>query len=358
MATTPPIAAGPQDQIEVLADEWDRLADRVGGPPFLRPGWFSVWWRAFGSGQLVLLTIRREGELAGVLPLARRRGALEALANYHTPAFGLLAEHPGVAEGLIREALAQRPRRLSLDLLDVAQTDVGVAARAAGENGYRQLTRTQQRTPAVEISGDWERFRAGLGRSFRKELGRQRRRLAERGEVTFDVDRGGERLDERLREAFTVEGSGWKSEGGTAIASRPETRTFYEGIAQWAAGRGMLRLCFLRLDGVPIAVDYALEDSGVRFILKGGFEVEYARQSPGSLLLESGLEDAFAAGLGRVELGGGEDAYKLRWTEAVRERRLLQAFAPSLLGRADHALVTVGRPIAKRLLDRRRREPR
>jgi CelD/BcsL family acetyltransferase involved in cellulose biosynthesis len=358
MATSPPTAAGPQDQIELLADEWDRLADRVGAPPFLRPGWFSVWWRAFGRGRLVVLTVRREGELAGVLPMARRRGALEALANYHTPAFGLLADHPGVTEELIREALAQRPRRLSLALLDVAQTEVGAAARAAAKDGYRQLTRTQQRTPAVEISGDWERFRAGLGRSFRKELGRQRRRLAERGEVRFEVDRGDERLDQRLREAFMVEGSGWKSEGGTAIASRPETRLFYEGIARWAARRGMLRLCFLRLDDAPIAVDYALEDNGVRFILKGGFDVEHARQSPGSLLLESGLEDAFAAGLERVELGGGEDDYKLRWTEAVRERRLLQAFAPSLLGRVDHALIAVGRPIAKLLLDRRRSDPR
>ena len=176
--------------------------------------------------------------------------------------------------------------------------------------------------------------------------------------MTFEVDRGEQRLDQRLREAFAVEGSGWKGEGGTAIASRPETRAFYEGVARWAAERGILRLCFLRLDGAPIAVDYALEDNGVRFILKGGFDVEYARQSPGSLLLEDGLEDAFATGLERVELGGGEDVYKLRWTESVRERRLLQAFAPTLLGRADHTVVAFGRPLAKRLLERRRREPR
>src|SRR5262245_53791799 len=150
MATTAPIAASAQEGIEPVADEWDRLADRLGAPPFLRPGWFSVWWRAFGSGRLVVLTVRREGELAGVLPLTRRRGALESLANYHTPAFGLLAEHPGVAEELIRVALEQRPRRLSLALLDVAQTDVAAAARGASEGGYRELTRSQQRAPTVE----------------------------------------------------------------------------------------------------------------------------------------------------------------------------------------------------------------
>ena len=61
-------------------------------------------------------------------------------------------------------------------------------------------------------------------------------------------------------------------------------------------------------------------------MLKGGFDPEYSRAAPGTLLLEAGLKHAFASGLRRVELGGGDDAYKLRWTSAVRERDLVQAF--------------------------------
>ena len=155
MATTPPIAAGSGEGIELLADEWDRLADRLAAPPFLRPGWFSVWWRAFGSGQLMVLAVRREGELAGVLPLARHRGALESLANYHTPAFGLLAEHPGVAEELIRGALGHRPRRLSLALLDVAQTDIAAAAgqRARMATGSSRAASSGPRRSRSRASG-------------------------------------------------------------------------------------------------------------------------------------------------------------------------------------------------------------
>jgi CelD/BcsL family acetyltransferase involved in cellulose biosynthesis len=125
-------------------------------------------------------------------------------------------------------------------------------------------------------------------------------------------------------------------------------------VAAWAAERGMLRLFFLRLDGRAVAVDYTIDDQGVRYMLKGGFDENYARQSPGTLLLEAGLKEAFEAGIQRVELGGGDDPYKLRWTQAVRERPLAQAFAPSTMGLVDWAAFAIGRPLAKRALSLRR----
>ena len=82
-------------------------------------------------------------------------------------------------------------------------------------------------------------------------------------------------------------------------------------------------------------------------MLKGG-PSEYSRVAPGVLLLETGLEHAFETGLRRVELGGGDDAYKLRWTTGVRERHLVQAFSPRPLGWADWLAFAVARPAAAR----------
>ena len=50
-----------------LAEEWDSLADRVGAPPWARPGWVEAWWNAFGSGESSLTT-SSGGGIAGVLP--------------------------------------------------------------------------------------------------------------------------------------------------------------------------------------------------------------------------------------------------------------------------------------------------
>lgn len=336
--------------IEPLAPEWDELADRLGAPPFLRPGWFAAWRHAFGEGKLEVLTLRRQGRLAGVLPLERHRGVLRGLANYHSPAFGALAEDREAMRELASRALAGTRRRLSLALIDGNGGLAAEARSAAAQSGCRVLTRPLLRTPVLEVEGEWEAHLARLSSRFRKELRRHRRRLEEMGAVEFEVAQGADGIAERMQELLSVEGSGWKQEARTAIISSPRTRRFYEELAGWASERGMLRLFFLRLDGEAIAVDFALEAGGVRYMLKGGFDARYASVAPGILLLEAGLAHAFEAGLDRVELGGGADPYKLRWTRTVRERRLVQAFPRTPLGIVDWGAFALGRPIAKRLL--------
>lgn len=336
--------------IEPLAPEWDELADRLGAPPFLRPGWFAAWRHAFGAGRLEVLTLRRRGQLAGVLPLERRRGVLRGLANYHSPAFGALTEDREAMRELASRALAGSRRRLSLALIDGNGGLAAEARSAATQSGCRVLTRPLLRTPVLEVEGEWEAHLARLSSRFRKELRRHRRRLEEMGAVEFEVAQGADGIAERMQELLSVEGSGWKQEAQTAIISSPRTRCFYEELASWASERGMLRLFFLRLDGEAIAVDFALEAGGVRYMLKGGFDARYASAAPGILLLQAGLAHAFESGLDRVELGGGADPYKLRWTRTVRERRLVQAFPRTPLGLADWGTFALGRPIAKRLL--------
>jgi CelD/BcsL family acetyltransferase involved in cellulose biosynthesis len=142
------------------------------------------------------------------------------------------------------------------------------------------------------------------------------------------------------------EASGWKRESGTAVDSEPDTLAFYTEVARWAAGRGILRLAFLRLDGRAIAFELALEDHGVYAILKGGFDVELRKFGPGGLITHDELARAFELGLRRYEFLGTDEAYKTVWAPATHERLVLQAFAPSPAGKAEQAAYAWGRPLA------------
>jgi len=42
------------DDLSTLTTEWDALADQVGAPPFVRPGWIDT----FGDGRTVALGVR------------------------------------------------------------------------------------------------------------------------------------------------------------------------------------------------------------------------------------------------------------------------------------------------------------
>ncbi|KKM06323.1 hypothetical protein LCGC14_1745160, partial [marine sediment metagenome] len=144
-----------QDVIEPLAPEWDDLADRVGAEPFLRPGWIGAWWRAFGRGRLEVVSLRRDGRLAGVLPTYRRRGVTASTTNWHTPLFEPLVEDPDATEELMRALFSLRARRLSLGWLSSNGSALSACRETALAAGYRSLEREVARSPFISIDGDW-----------------------------------------------------------------------------------------------------------------------------------------------------------------------------------------------------------
>lgn len=339
--------------VAAVAREWDALADRVGAPPFLRPGWFEAWSAAFGRDVQVLVARDEDGSLAGVLPFVEPRGRLVTASptNWHTPVFGPVADSAAAHEALAAALLARRAAWVDMAFVDGGDPGLAAWRRVAERRRARVVERTVMRSPFVSLeTGDFDAYRAGLSRRLRKELGRLTRRLADEGEVTYDFEAAapGDRLDPLLEEGFRVEGSGWKSESGTAIVSRPETLRFYRDVSAWAAARGTLVLAFLRLDGRAIAFDMCIEEADASNVLKGGFDPDFRRFSPGTLLTAASIERAFSLGLSSYELLGSEDDYKLAWTSTARERVRFQAFPRSAAGRASHLAWTRGRDLAKR----------
>jgi CelD/BcsL family acetyltransferase involved in cellulose biosynthesis len=332
---------------DAIAGEWDELADRAGAAPFLRPGWFEAWLRAFGDGaDPLVLAARRGDRLEAVLLLLDGR-RMRSPTNSHTPVFDLVSDDEEAARTVVDELLG-----LGFQQLDLTYLDADGALLAA----WRELTaerrldavRTQMRSPYVPLEGDFEAFRAGLSRGFRRELGRSRRRLAEAGELSFEFTDGGDDLDGLLDTGFELEASGWKLEAGTAIVSRPNRAAFYREVAAWARERGWLTLAFARLDGRAIAFDFCVEQGGRVCVLKGGYDPEWRKHAPGYLLIEDTIERAYANGRESYELLGDADEYKLRLTDSVRERDHLQAFGRGPGGRVRMIGHRYVRPLLKR----------
>jgi len=342
------IATLATSDVEATAPAWEELAERVHATPFLRPGWVTAWWNAFGKGRLELRCERRpqDERLCALLPVQRERGTLASPTNWHSPEFGLLAESAEDARRLVASVLADRPRRLSLAFL--APEQAALAKSEALARGYRVIQRTLQRSPHVPIDGDWEAYRRRLSKGLRDDLKRSRRLLSARGRVSFEVSTGAG-LDALLEQGFEVEASGWKGERGTAIRDRPAERRFYTEVARWAAARGWLRLAFLRLDGRALAFDFCLEHAGVHYLIKTGYDPACRELGPGKLLREEMLARAFREGLRSYELLGDAEPWKLRWASATRPRELVQVFRPTPLGLLDWSLFRHGRPLAKRI---------
>ena len=218
--------------------------------------------------------LRERGQLIGLLPVCRRRGALFSPTNWHTQEFGLLAEPAVVAPELLRQTLANRggAHRISLSFLDPGRNDLEAWRAAAQAQRFRVLTRPFVRSAHVDICGSWEAYERSLSRNIRSDMRRSLRRLGEAGEVRSSTWTGGRGS---IRCSLKVSGSNprdGRAVRGTAIASSPETELFYREVSAWAAQKGSLRVAFLRLDGRAIAFELAIEEDGVFYALKSGFD--------------------------------------------------------------------------------------
>ncbi len=178
---------------------------------------------------------------------------------------------------------------------------------------------------------------AGRRRPSGRAAGARRRHGADRDDLALIA-----RLAAGVsQEGFPLESSGWKAESGTSILSSPETQAFYREVAAWAAGRGILRLAFLRVDGRPLAFQLGFEDGGAYYFMKGGYDPEQRQFAAQKLLVQAVLERAFASGLRSFEFLGEDEAWKLEWTDALRRLDLFHAFRPPL-GLAEWAAVRLG----------------
>lgn len=332
-----------------LMSAWQALAARCKASPYLAPGWLTCWWPAFGTGEVEIRTLWRQGRLAAVLPMARRASHLESTANYHTPVFGILAEDETATASMARDLFRDAPARVTLSTLEPQGTTLQACQEAAEEAGFRVVLRPHLLSPHVDLSFGWNEYRRALHSHLLRNLRRGRRQLEEIGPLKVEIVGGGELLDERLDEAFQVEASGWKGRTRSAIQSRPHTQSFYRHMAQWAATQGTLRLYLLRLANRVLTMCLTLQQHGTCYMLKGGYDEEFRRFSPGNLLTEALIEDCAGRGIKRIEIYGEAETYKMNWATGTTQYVRLEAFAPTLAGRMAWMEFNYSRPITSRV---------
>ncbi len=118
----------------------------------------------------------------------------------------------------------------------------------------------------------------------RKELRRQRKRLADLGSVIFDesaVGSAGAALDD----FFHLEARGWKGRAGTAARCQPDVLKFMRAAVTTLAQEDKARVTRLCVDTNPVAALVTLRSGRTAWCWKIAYDETYARFSPGVQIL-------------------------------------------------------------------------
>ena len=323
------------DGLDELSEAWESFAAQA-STPMLDHAWIRACAETFTvDGELHLLAVGASPHITAVAPLVRRRAVLERLEllgmNELREPLDFLFSHPS-ALALLANALAQSGVPLALDRLPMDSPVVGALRSAYRRRGV-VLCRPSVGWPWIPLDTSWLQPEQHINSGRRSDL-RRARRIADRmGPVTAEVvSPTPKELDPLLEEAFRVEASGWKMCKGTALASDPLRQSFFNRYAAAACEKGILRLGLLRIGGRAAAMQLAVEWGKRFWLLKIGYDEEFARCSPGALLMLETLRYAAARGLHSYEFLGVDEPWLQVWTRQVRPCVMLRAYPANALG--------------------------
>jgi CelD/BcsL family acetyltransferase involved in cellulose biosynthesis len=289
------------EQLAAVAQECEDLARAALEPnPFYEPWMLRSALREFTAGKHVEVVLvhgphpsRRKGarQLCGLFPIELRRVGPVRIAQ--------LWQHPYcyLCVPLLRSAQARPTLTRFFDWIAERATLLRLSDLPAdGEFHQMLIDELNARGWSSQVASWYTRallrpsesgedyLEQALGGKRRKELRRQRARLAEQGRLEIDELDSEIHLRRWLDEFIQLEASGWKGRAAVALSSRERDLRWFAEMTEEALRRGRLMMLGLRLDGRPIALKVNLHAGSGSFAFKIAFDERFSRFSPGVLL--------------------------------------------------------------------------
>lgn len=315
-----------------LAEWWD-ATPAAQSNPYLNSKILDLLTDAYlpDDSALDVHLLLRDGEPVAALPLYRKGGGppRSISGDLMAPLDVIMSEGEEVAERVAEW----------LDSLPVAHfyhvDESSTVAREYLSRRNRWVLRKVVTSPYIPLDRGMDGVYSVLSSKSVSTLRRKRRRLQEQGELRFVDHVGGAEVPAVVEAGLDLEAAGWKGQKGDAIRQRPRWERFYRALAEVAEENGWLRLSVLYLDDRMIAFEYDLAYGGRRHLKITAYDEdpELAKYSPGTLLLESVLDQSCRDGFTTYECGYGEAVWKDRWAPNHRYLYDISIYGSSLQGR-------------------------
>ena len=302
-----------REELERLEPEWRALLPRSSASRvFASPTWLRVWWQEFGGDrELLLLTVRSEGELVGVVPLMRDGDSLCFAGDTQVCDYMDVVALPGHEEAVLSavlRALGEEPwQKLVLWALPDGSSTLDAVKAAAGPLGLRVDVEQEDVCPRLDLPSTWEEYLAGLNKKDRHELRRKLRKLSRGGEVALETIDEPAAVEAALEDFLRLYRD---SRSDKAEFMMPEMERFFRSIVAALAAEGQVELFFLTLNGVRAAAVLCFCGGDESLLYNSGYDPDYAYLSVGLLSKALTLRKAIDEGKRGFDFLRGPEPYK------------------------------------------------
>jgi len=291
------------DALESLRAEWSDLCDRSPRvTPFQRPEWLIPWGRAFPPGEPWVLAVQKDGRLIALAPLLfyRNEGkrTLAFCGGGVSDYCDVIAdEEEGIAALLAH--LEERRDRWEVTDLEPLPGDSPLL-QALGDIEVRDVC------PGIDLPERIEDLGEVVHTRQLANLRKYRRKAEKLGELRLHDGPWEESLETLLR--FHA-----------ARRGESDVHSFHQEVAAGFHARGALGMYLLCLNGDPLAGLYGFRERDTFYCYMQGFNPEWAKLSPGAMVVGTVLEESIRQGVRRVDFLRGREPYKYWWGGTDRE---------------------------------------
>lgn len=293
----PAIRTAISTQAECSAEEWWDLWRRdPQATPFQSPAWLLSWRRHFCEGESIVVSLRQEGRLLGLLPLLRLDGRLILWGAGTTDWLGGLFD-PALEEQALYRAFAALDEPLDLFQLPPASRLTNCPA----PQGWEERKGFSESCPVLSLP-------VRLSANMRQNLRYYRRRAARLG---IGEPQAG--TPDHMRDLASLHTRRWRERAQPGVFADPRFLAWQEEAAPLLEEAGLLRLYVMRMERSVVAIIYLLAAKGRAFYYIGGFDPAHGKLGLGTILVGYAIAEAERAGMISFDFLRGQESYKYRW---------------------------------------------
>ncbi len=359
-ASSPEQAAYSVDVVEEgglrdLGDDWRRLSAEQEVPNvFTSFEWASAWWEfpgrdraSGGERNLYVVVLRRDGRVSGIAPFVLRRAAKGGvvirkiefmdggLADYNDLLFS--SDAAGQCAALVAHLERDRRRWDLLELRNLRDTPSREHLEAALRRSDLQFRfRPDSVCPYVSVQSDWAGFERAMSYNSRRTFRNQRNRLERLKSLRIRVLENPAQESGLLPRIIELERQK-KSDPEDRVLGRHES--FFQALFESLGPAGGLYIALMEIGTELVAYQLGFRCGRKLWDYTKAHHPDYARSSPGTMLVPAIWDYAFGHGYDEYDFLRGEEAYKRRWARDSHHTAWLRASNSTLRSRAAATLL-------------------
>jgi CelD/BcsL family acetyltransferase involved in cellulose biosynthesis len=308
--------------LATLEPEWWDLWSRCpAATPFQSPAWLLPWWRSFAPGRLRAIAVRHDGRLIGLAPFYLEDGALGLrlllLGLGTTDYLDLLIDpdHAGPAAAAIEAAVLDG----DWDCWELEELAPGAAAfRLRCPPRCAETGAEHSACPTLGLAGPAD-LSGCIPSRRRKQLRRALTLAQRRGPTEIEPVDGA--ADGFLDDLLRLHGARWSDRGQSGLLQDEAVQRFHRTALPGLVRSGLARLYRLWIGGRVVGAFQGLSARGRTYAYLGGFDPDYAYESPGAILIGHAISTAIDEGGAEFHFLRGREPYKYDWGAADRWNR-------------------------------------